>query len=189
MADWLSLVGLIPLIERILKRPRLEIIPNNEKSYFYRKCQFDKEEILEPIGTVLEFCLTIENKGKGEAKVKNFDIEITDIGKNYPDIKHIEIIKKRLRNSEFRTIPQFRTCSTERYSKGKKVCISPPKEILVNDSDIIRIPADDRTLEGYLYFHINDNIPENKEPIECILRLKYGRKKTEAKFNLTRKDC
>ncbi|TKJ35386.1 hypothetical protein CEE39_01340 [bacterium (candidate division B38) B3_B38] len=184
MADWLSLVGLIPLIDRIRKRPKLEITPKHEKSHFYQKYQFNEltGKIGKPIGTVLEFCLTIENKGRGEAKVKQFDIKIKDIDKNYIDIKHIELIKKRGRNSEFRTIPKFRT------SKGWQL-ISPPKEILVKDSYIIRIAADDRTHEGYLYFPREDNIPENKEQIECILRLKYGRKKTEAKFNLTRKDC
>ncbi len=189
MADWLSLIGLIPLIERIWKRPKLKIKPIAKNSYFYRKYQFDKEEMGEPIGTVLEFCLTIENKGRGEAKVKQFAIKIKDIDKNYIDIKHIELIKKRLRNSEFRTIPQFRTCPTERYSKGKKVCISPPKEILVNDSYIIRIAADDRTPEGYLYFHIEDNILEDRETIECILKLKYGRRKAKGIFNLKRGDC
>ena len=187
MISWLTLtativasIGLIIKLFQVWKRPRLEIIPNHEKSYFYAKCQFDKEQIGEPIGTVLEFCLIIENRGRGEAKVKHFDIEIPDIGKNYPDIKHIE------RNAKGR-IESFRTCPTARYTAGKNQNIAVNKRILVNNSDTIKIPADDRTPEGYIYFHIKDNIPENKEQIECDLEL-YDRGKAEAKFKLKRKD-
>jgi len=191
MGGWLTLVyiviALLTLIIaffQIWKRPRLEITPISEKSYFYQKYQFNEntQKTGGKSGTVLEFCLTINNEGRGEAKVKHFYIEIPDRGKSYPDIKHIELIRKRGRNSEFRTIPKFRT------SKGWQE-ISPPKKILVNDSYIIRVAADDQTPEGYLYFHIPDNIPEDSEPIECILRLKYGRRKAEARFDLNRGDC
>lgn len=185
MADWLSLVGLIPLIERILKRQKLEITPNHEKSHFYQKCQFNKltGKMGKPIGTVLELCLTINNEGKEEAKVKHFYIKIQDIFEEFKEIEHIE------RNSKGR-IPSFRTCPTKQYTQGKNQVIAENKKILVNDSDIIKIPAGGRTHKGgYLYFHIEDNISEDREPIECILRLKYARKKTEAKFNLTRRDC
>jgi len=187
MSNWLPwasivipfLVLIITLIQ-VWKRPKLEITPNSEKSYFYQKYQFEKGEIGEPIGTVLEFCLTIHNKGRGESKVKQFDIEIPDIGKSYIDIKHIE------RNAKGR-IPSFRTCPTKDLHKGKTKVIPESNKILVNDSYIIRIAAHGRKPNAYLYFHIDDNIPEDK--IECILKLKYGRRKAKAKFNLKRGNC
>lgn len=185
MADWLSLVGLIPLIERIRKRPKLEITPKHEKSHFYQKCQFNEltGEIGKPIGTVLELCLNINNKGKEEAKVKHFYIKIKDIFEEFKEIEHIE------RNAKGR-IPSFRTCPTAHYPKGKTQVIAENKKILVNDSDIINIQAGGRTHKGgYLYFHIEDNISEDREPIQCILRLKYGRRKAEGIFNLKREDC
>lgn len=190
MINWLTLVGivvaLIGLIITLLqvwKRPKLEITPISEKSYFYPKCQFEKEKIREPIGTALEFCLTIENRGRGEAKVKHYYIKIQDIFEEFIEIKHIERMKGR--------IESFQTCPTARYPEGKTVYISsPPKELLVNENDIITIPAHHRFLNRNLYFHIEDNIREDKELIECDLKLSYGRREAEARFNLKRYvDC
>ena len=187
MSDWLTLVYIIIALLALLitffqiwKRPKLEITPISEKSYFYRKCQFnrDKNEIGEQIGTVLELCLTIENRGRGEAKVKKFYINIPNIIKGYKEVEHMQ------RNANGR-IPPLRTCPSEQYAKGKTVYISsPPKELLVDENDIIIIPAHHRFLNRNLYFHIEDNIREDKELIECDLKLSYGRREAEARFNL-----